>query len=231
MKSFAGIGMRDDYPDDVQQKVNKTIFYAAYALALKGFELRSGHADGTDMRFEQAYQQAIANGASGEMSIYLPSSSFNGARANGKEYINASALNDSILTGQHEYTKSLHPYPAGLRKSIKLKDGQPPLSDLHAFTFPEKLMARNANQILGSDLQSPVNFVICAALGSKFDDNGDLSDTKGGTGQAVRIAYKHKIEVFNLLHPPHLERIIAFAKAEQQKMRNPNLNNDGLTLG
>lgn len=231
MRSFSGIGMRDDYPIEIQQKINKTIFYTAYALALKGFELRSGHADGTDMRFEEAYQQAISKGASGKMSIYLPSSYFNGARANGKEYIDASSFDNDILIRQHEYTKSLHPYPAALRKNIKSKEGEPAPNELHAITFPEKLMARNANQILGKDLQSPVNFVICAALGSKFDGNGVLCDTKGGTGQAVRIAYTHKIEVFNLLHPPHLERIIVFAKAEQQKLRNPNLNNDGLTLG
>jgi hypothetical protein len=52
-----------------------------------------------------------------------------------------------------------------------------------------KLMARNVLQILGKDLKSPVNAVVC------WTPNGDGS---GGTGQAIRIANAYNIPVFDL---------------------------------
>lgn len=52
----------------------------------------------------------------------------------------------------------------------------------------KKLIARDAYQILGMDLNSPVDFVICYTAGGKVD---------GGTGQAIRIAMDHNIPVVN----------------------------------
>ena len=51
-----------------------------------------------------------------------------------------------------------------------------------------KLQARNSHQVLGWDLVSPSDFVIC------WTENGK---GKGGTGQAIRIANSHKIPVFD----------------------------------
>lgn len=229
MKSFAGIGSREDYPEAIRDKVLKTIFYASYALALRGFEMRSGGAEYTDTHFEQAYIKAQQNGAQGRMAIYLPTNYFNGRCADGDQYINAEAFSPAIREKQHAFTQQFHPAPAALRK--KLLNQKNPPSNQFAITFPEKLMARNANQILGDDLQTPVNFVICAASGSKFNDNGEIYDVKGGTGQAVRIAYANKIPVFNLLHPPHLQRMMDFAKREQQRLKNPQPSEQHLTLG
>ncbi len=48
------------------------------------------------------------------------------------------------------------------------------------------LQARNCYQILGEDLKTPSLFVVCWHTGS------------GGTTQAVRLARKHNIPVFNL---------------------------------
>ena len=70
-----------------------------------------------------------------------------------------------------------------------------------------KLMARNAFQILGPDLRQPSVFVVCWALGSRYDDKGRIMSVNGGTGQAVRIAYDHDIEVFNLNVKEHLQKI------------------------
>lgn len=53
----------------------------------------------------------------------------------------------------------------------------------------KKLMARNAYQILGADLNDPVDFVIC------WTPNGSGS---GGTGQAIRIAQALDIPVYDL---------------------------------
>jgi hypothetical protein len=59
----------------------------------------------------------------------------------------------------------------------------------------KKLMARNCYQVLGFDLSTPVNFIVC------WTRDGRAS---GGTGQAIRIAEKHKIPVFNLKNPEAL---------------------------
>ena len=52
-----------------------------------------------------------------------------------------------------------------------------------------KLHARNGYQVLGEDLKTPVDFVICWTPGGK---------EQGGTAQAIRIAKFNSIKVFNL---------------------------------
>tara|TARA_R110000868_G_scaffold127813_1_gene335659 strand:- start:55 stop:582 length:528 start_codon:yes stop_codon:yes gene_type:complete len=51
------------------------------------------------------------------------------------------------------------------------------------------LISRNSYQILGEELDDPVNFVVC------WTPDGEES---GGTGQGLRIAEYYKIPVFNL---------------------------------
>lgn len=52
----------------------------------------------------------------------------------------------------------------------------------------QKLQARNSYQVLGYDLNTPSNFVICYTKGGKGS---------GGTGQAIRIAKANNIPVFD----------------------------------
>lgn len=52
-----------------------------------------------------------------------------------------------------------------------------------------RLMIRNAYQVLGADLNSPVAFVLCWTPGGRGE---------GGTGQAIRIAKAAGIPVFDL---------------------------------
>lgn len=52
-----------------------------------------------------------------------------------------------------------------------------------------KLHARNCYQVLGEDLSTPVDFVICWTPGGK---------EIGGTAQAMRIAKANRIKIFNL---------------------------------
>jgi len=51
---------------------------------------------------------------------------------------------------------------------------------------------RNCYQILGYDLKTPVDFVICWTADGK---------ASGGTGQAIRIATAYSIPVYNLFNP------------------------------
>lgn len=52
----------------------------------------------------------------------------------------------------------------------------------------KRLQARNSHQILGWNLESPSDFVICWTKGGKGN---------GGTGQAIRIAKDNNIPVFD----------------------------------
>lgn len=58
--------------------------------------------------------------------------------------------------------------------------------------YAVNLMARNGYQVLGADLNSPSDFVLCYA---PLDKNGNPT---GGTTQAIRIANAMNIPVFNL---------------------------------
>lgn len=71
-------------------------------------------------------------------------------------------------------------------------------------TGARKLMARNCHQILGADLHTPVDFVLC------WTPDGAETSTSiktGGTGQAIRIAIDQGIPVFNLRNSDALTRL------------------------
>lgn len=69
--------------------------------------------------------------------------------------------------------------------------------------FHRLLHARNALQVRGDALDEPAERVVLWASRSEFDDEGRLKNVAGGTGQAVRVAYKFGIPSFNLDLPEH----------------------------
>jgi len=60
-----------------------------------------------------------------------------------------------------------------------------------------RLHARNCHQVLGKDLQTPSEFIICWTKGALGG---------GGTGQAIRIAKAHGILVYDLADPETLRK-------------------------
>jgi hypothetical protein len=72
---------------------------------------------------------------------------------------------------------------------------------------PRSLHARNCHQILRRDLDDPAVFVVCWTPDGATTHPGRAT---GGTGQALRIAAAHRIPVFNLARPDHLDRVHAF---------------------
>jgi hypothetical protein len=62
---------------------------------------------------------------------------------------------------------------------------------------PMKLHARNAQQVLGKDLNDPVEFVICWTPDGCNHGSGRTNAT-GGTGQAISIASDYNIPVYNI---------------------------------
>lgn len=144
-------------------EVQLTMTRLAEALNYEGWMLRSGGADGADTAFEMGIQFPHNH------QVFLPSKYFNGRHSDDIGMYDASALpsfSEALKT-----VDKYHPAPSRLS------------------AFARKLMARNAMQILGPDLQTPSSFVIAWTPGGKLE---------GGTAQALRIAADYNIPVFNL---------------------------------
>ena len=98
--------------------------------------------------------------ANGQKEIYLPWRGFNGSNS------------DYIVNNKRafEIASQFHPRYSSLKDSAKL------------------LQARNSHQVLGCDLETPSEFILC------YTKNGKGG---GGTGQALRIANYYNIPIFD----------------------------------
>jgi hypothetical protein len=152
--------------------------HAASALRKQGYTLRSGHAPGCDQAFEA--------GAEGEAEIYLPWPTF---ETQHKTHPRARIIS---RPSSDAYAVAAENHP----RWYSLKQGSRPLH------------ARNAHQVLGPDLKTPVQFVLCWTPDGSL--NGRGLDT-GGTGQALRIAVAHSVPVFNLALDEHRHRVSLLA--------------------
>lgn len=149
-KIYAGIGSRE-----TPYAVQKDMYEIAFALARKGYTLRSGGADGADKAFEAGCDDAVI----GKKEIFLPWPKFNG--------------NPSIL---------MVPTPEAYVEARRFHPKWSSLDDKgRAF------MARNAHQVLGSDLITPVDFILF------WTKSGGAM---GGTGQALRMAKFYQIKTY-----------------------------------
>jgi hypothetical protein len=68
--------------------------------------------------------------------------------------------------------------------------------------YVKKLHARNAQQILGKNLDNKVKFVVCWTIDGA---ETETSVRTGGTGQAIRIANAYNIPVYNLFNEGRFE--------------------------
>lgn len=124
-----------------------------------GYVLRTGHADGADQAFEE--------GAGDAAEIFLPWTSFN--------------MNVPLAHGAVVHKR---PSPASYNTAAEFHPNWRRLSPA-----ARHLHARNSHQILGWDLKTPVDFVICWTPGGLGG---------GGTGQALRIAEYYAIDIWDL---------------------------------
>lgn len=74
---------------------------------------------------------------------------------------------------------------------------------------PRALHSRNVGQILGADLKTPVDFVVCWTPDGCESEASRNRDT-GGTGTAIALASRHGIPVFNLAKEDALDRLKDF---------------------
>lgn len=160
MKSYTGIGSRE-----TPKNVLELIKVIAKKLAMQGYTLRSGGANGADTAFEQGCDQVT-----GAKEIYLPWKGFNK---------NASTLFNippqaAIIAAELCGNRWKH-----MKRSV------------------QQLMARNTMQVLGKNLDTPSDFVICWTQDGCSNVDNRTKQT-GGTGQAIALASLNNIPVYNL---------------------------------
>ncbi len=201
-KYYAGIGSQRITSDQ-----SLLLCKVSFFLAINGHCASTGGALGSDtsikfgvlVAYEFLKKQQPYLKLSSLLSCYLPWQGFNGQYA-GDGYI--------IPVGnQHiEYSAQFHPAWSYLKRS------------------EQSLMGRNANQILGQDLLTPVKFVVCITPDGVSDGLKTTSKT-GGTGQAIRIASKNNVPVFNLNNDQHRQRLIDWMDAYNTKyLDETNIN-------
>lgn len=136
----------------------------AKSLSKEGYALYSGGATGADTAFEQ--------GAGNKLIFYPNDKDYRVFYTDGvKNYDYDSAL----WKQAEEKVKEIHPNPSALGKGAW------------------KFHTRNIFQVLGSDLQNPVDFVVC------WTPDGEEDGKKaGGTRTAIKLARKEGIPVCNL---------------------------------
>lgn len=122
--------------------------------------------------------QAFANGVTERTNkrIYLPWVGFNNA---------CGVYMGSMMDDAAVIAKSYHPRWSSLSRGAK------------------SLITRNTFQVLGDDLKSSADFIIC------WTKDGKAS---GGTGQALRIARTFNIPVFNLHKESHFLQLTEFVE-------------------
>lgn len=140
-----------------------------------GYILRSGGAAGADTAFERG----VINAANRQ--IYLPGAQFNSRMAGAGGYINAAQL--PSWQQALETVSQFHPAPERLSN------------------FARALMARNAMQVLGGNLQEPAKMVVAWTPGGQIT---------GGTGQALRMAQAYGVPIRNLGNPETLANVKKF---------------------
>lgn len=78
--------------------------------------------------------------------------------------------------------------------------------------YAKNLHGRNAFQILGNNLNDPVDFVICWTPDGAETHNERCYET-GGTGTAISIANQNGIRVFNLANAGSIDELRTFLKS------------------
>jgi hypothetical protein len=164
---------------DTPQDILKIMEQLALCLGKNNYILRSGGSPGADTAFERGAKKAEA-----KFEIYLPWSKFQD-RA-GKNYIDVRNL-DSFDQAKKIASKN-HPNFAELSPGSK------------------KLIIRDTYQVLGEDLENPTEFVVCWTPDGCITDR-DRSRETGGTGQAISIASKRGIPIFNLKLKEHKRQV------------------------
>jgi hypothetical protein len=151
----------------------------AEKLAEKGAVLRSGNADGADKAFEAGCDR-----------VY-------GAK--------------DIFTVKNWYFRELSETVTSqtVYKRKEWQEAERIAAQYHPTwtylkPYARKLHTRNCFQVLGEELKRPSDFLFC------WTSDGATTETTqktGGTGQAIRIALAHDVQIYNLANSADLELV------------------------
>lgn len=144
----------------------------ASILEVNNFILRSGAATGADAAFESGISDFK------NMNLFLPKPVFNDHNWYDKGCI---YINDTHPNYQAAYD-SIIIHPAGFKLSLG----------------PRNMMIRNYFQVMGINDEPISSFVICWTPDGADGITKLTSRETGGTGQAIRIACKYNVPVYNL---------------------------------
>lgn len=183
-KYYAGIGSRQTPLD-----ILALMYFIAECLAQKGYICNSGSANGADTAFEL--------GAKNKGQYFLPW--YSAFERNNSKYQKVFNWTDCFIVPSltltpraEDIVSKIHPNWERLTRG------------------PRALHTRNVFQVLGKDLHSPVQFVLCytsdgASIPSECNYN------TGGTATAIKIAnvQDKPIPVFNLAKLEVYERQVA----------------------
>lgn len=173
-RAWTGVGSRE-----TPQEFQLHMISIANRLTRNGWTLRSGKADGADALFQNGVQ---ASGREGSAEIYKPWHSFNSS-PNSDSFTLESGLvvmNYWDIAGDRlpnwaeaeEIASQIHPAWDRLKRGAKA------------------LHTRNVYQVLGKDLNSPSEFLLCyAPVQGK--------SVKGGTRTAYELAKEYDVPCFN----------------------------------
>lgn len=148
---------------NIPSTYGERMFRICEQLAKKGYVLRSGGARGAD-----TYAEMGCDEGKGKKEIYLPHKGFNNS-----DGIVFSDLEFDVVQKAASMAREIHP---------NWKACSP---------FAQLAHSRNICQILGRDLKTPSEFVVC------YTDDGTA---KGGTATAMNLAKRLGIPVYNLYH-------------------------------
>lgn len=185
-KTYAGIGSRTT-PTNVMLYENKL---ARYLDQVKGYRLHTGDALGSDKAFggrKQPFRKV-----NGKVTLW---SSYTYIPENIRVYYPDDARGDVKAI---EIAKTLHPNPSSLTEYALL------------------LMARNAYQILGKNLDTPVDFVICWTKDG-CEHWQTRTQATGGTGQAIELASRLDIPVINIANSNVNDRLLKLLQLGDKK--------------
>lgn len=160
---------------------------------------RSGGADGADHCLEVGLSDLIKNNsAEGKMEVYLPWKDFNGRDSSKSGYYTLPYLNNKKQA--EEIASKIH--PAWDRCS----------------QGAQKLHTRNVYQLLGLDLKTPSDFVICYAK-PKYEDRR-TEEVKGGTATAVKLGIDNNVKIYNLYWDDVKEMCLDWVAKEENNNGN-----------
>lgn len=150
--------------------------------------LRSGYADGADRAFGKG-----AHLVNGPQVHYLPWKGFNSAPKCNPIFVALDQLPSELVAQATDMAARLHPNWNACSQGAR------------------KMHTRNMFQVLGNDLNTPADMVVC------WTPRGSGS---GGTGQAMRLAKQLDIPIFDLAITGMLDSLLIFVEEKEDIERS-----------